>query len=676
MTNPTQTNNPSISPQNIPPSQNRSGSRLIGTRSAGTGRPPGTDTSAFTNAEITTLIAGDPGLIKDALSARDWLTKSSWLLQDEPCTPNKIANILLAASLTPKTPTTVINLLRACAQLLLQQQTDTIVENITQNLNQKLGEAINQIPKAIDDAKTFFTAASTQQAQLILDLQKSLDEAKTVTKNTIEANERATITQNDTNDHLPNSLPPMQHNPTYAGIIASRTTHPPVTNTLNTNAPEYAIRLENRLRIQEKQVYVTFSKDADDSPTDQGSTAAYKLRSKLNEQLRALNQETNQVDQATGQPIRALHFTERSALLIEFDSTNTAAKFRTYCNDFDFLSNICSTATIQPRTYRLIMKFVPCDGSFAPDNEEQLRDIETDHDLENGSLISASWIKKPERRSPNQKTAHVKLICATAAAANKLLLERVFISNARVVITKDIQEPLRCNKCQHYGHIREQCPNSERCATCAKPHPSNACTHPNEHHCVPCGTPSNHSSSDKNKCPQYAKHNSLLDTRLPENTIPYFPILGLPWTFAQSLKRTQNQSHNTITMTNETRRPVNEPTVTNPNDNSSPPPSLPNTSPTPTDIPNAPSQPRTYTQTTLDKEGRINPPPLCNTNSTQNATRPADNGWNSRRHTRGNRPPSPSRYNPNDIHLPPPHLPTSSQTTDGATRTENNTSWE
>ena len=152
MTNPSQSNNPVISPHNITPTQSKSGNRL-GTRSTGTGRPPSTDTSALTSAEITTLIAGDPGLIKDALTAKDWLTKSLWLLHDEPCTQNKIANILLAASLTSKTLTTVVNLLRACAQLLLQNQVNDIMENITQNLNQKLGDVISQIPKTLDDAK-------------------------------------------------------------------------------------------------------------------------------------------------------------------------------------------------------------------------------------------------------------------------------------------------------------------------------------------------------------------------------------------------------------------------------------------------------------------------------------------------------------------------------------------
>ena len=88
------------------------------------------------------------------------------------------------------------------------------------------------------------------------------------------------------------------------------------------------------------------------------------------------------------------------------------------------------------------MKFIPCDGTFAPEDEDQLCTIETDHKLEEGMIILAAWIKKLELHSPNQKMANVKVICSSLVTANKLLLGRVFIANSRVVIIKDVQEPI------------------------------------------------------------------------------------------------------------------------------------------------------------------------------------------------------------------------------------------
>ena len=88
------------------------------------------------------------------------------------------------------------------------------------------------------------------------------------------------------------------------------------------------------------------------------------------------------------------------------------------------------------------MKFVPCDGTFTPEDKDQLHTIETDHKLEEGTIILAAWIKKPELCLPNQKTANVKVICSSPVTANELLLGRVFIANSRVIIIKDAQEPI------------------------------------------------------------------------------------------------------------------------------------------------------------------------------------------------------------------------------------------
>ena len=80
--------------------------------------------------------------------------------------------------------------------------------------------------------------------------------------------------------------------------------------TYNLDAPEYVTRIEKRLRIQEKQVYVAFDKSNKSSPKERGGQAAFTLQEKLNEAMHALDQETNQISSVTRQPIKALHFTE------------------------------------------------------------------------------------------------------------------------------------------------------------------------------------------------------------------------------------------------------------------------------------------------------------------------------------------------------------------------------
>ena len=229
--------------------------------------------------------------------------------------------------------------------------------------------------------------------------------------------------------------------------------------------------------------------------------------------------------------IRALQYTDHNALLIEFDTPDSAKAFRSYCTLSNFLSHISPAAKILPRVFRIIMKFVPCDGSFVPKDENQLRIIEKDHNLEEGSIISDNWIKKPLQRTPNQKTAHIRFLCALPTIANKLLSGHVFLANTLICVQKDLQEPIRCNICQEYGHIRNSWSNPEHCTTCALEHPTADCIHPVACHCVSCGPNSNHASSDRNKCPQFVKRSADLALRLPENALPYFPIIGCSWTF-------------------------------------------------------------------------------------------------------------------------------------------------
>ena len=169
-----------------------------------------------------------------------------------------------------------------------------------------------------------------------------------------------------------------------------------ISQTFNPEVLEYIMRIENRLCIQECQVYVSFDNEVADSPKERSGLAAYTLRGKINEWIRSLDQETNQVTLTSGQPIKALQFTERSTMLLEFDSKSHADRFQTYGKDKGLLTRICSTAKIQACTYHVVFKFIPCNGSFSPENRDHLRTLESEHNLEEGSIAVASWIKKPE----------------------------------------------------------------------------------------------------------------------------------------------------------------------------------------------------------------------------------------------------------------------------------------
>ena len=336
-----------------------------------------------------------------------------------------------------------------------------------------------------------------------------------------------------------------------------------------------------------------FDNEVADSPREWGSHVAYSLCGKVNEWIRTLDQKTNQVTSTAGQPIKTLQFMEHSAILLEFDSKALTNCFQLYCKDKNLLTCICSTVKIQTRTCQVVMKFVPCDGSFLPEDKSQMRVLETEHNLEVGSIVAASWIKKPKCRTPNQKTVNVKVFCSSPITANRLLTEWIFIANSRVVVIKDTWEPICCNKCQEYSHIHKQCENVERCATCTRTHPTSECNYPNDSHCISCSTSSKHTSSKECNCPQFLKHASDIDVCLPENTMLYFPVLSQPNTFILAAKNMHAFTPN------YPNRPRTYPP--NPQQQCQPPPPLPPAS-------SWPSLFQNFMQTTIGQNSQFTSP--------------------------------------------------------------------
>ena len=56
-------------------------------------------------------------------------------------------------------------------------------------------------------------------------------------------------------------------------------------------------------------------------------------------------------------------------------------------------------------------------------------------------------------------------------SANKILKEGVSILNRRIVPKKPKKEPIRCMRCQRFGHERRDCSaDTTTCGRCANPH--------------------------------------------------------------------------------------------------------------------------------------------------------------------------------------------------------------
>ena len=185
-----------------------------------------------------------------------------------------------------------------------------------------------------------------------------------------------------------------------------------------------------RVSLTSKQLLINYG------PLEEGE----ELRPKTIDKQRELRQLFNDWVDATaaaevseGQPppapsraIRNISVFDRPSLLLKFDSAESKTLFAEMIDKNNFLlKELSPKARIRPRAYTVIFRFVPCGGSFDPSLEEHLCNIEKENDLQPNSISAASWCKHPEKRSPGQTTATLKVACSNPDVANHLITGRI-----------------------------------------------------------------------------------------------------------------------------------------------------------------------------------------------------------------------------------------------------------
>ncbi|KIK20586.1 hypothetical protein PISMIDRAFT_39861, partial [Pisolithus microcarpus 441] len=126
------------------------------------------------------------------------------------------------------------------------------------------------------------------------------------------------------------------------------------------------------------------------------------------------------------------------------------------------------------------------------------------------------------RRKPGQRVAHALLSVRNADVANTLLRDGLYVLRTKLFPKKDKKEPIRCAKCQHWGHIARECQSvQDVCSMCGGPHRASACEHPGRRYCVSCRTDKH--SSNSRECNELARRSEALNRRHPDNLLPYFP---------------------------------------------------------------------------------------------------------------------------------------------------------
>ena len=226
-------------------------------------------------------------------------------------------------------------------------QTTEIIDamKVLTSTSQQINNAtmsLTEVTKNIQPTLQSVTAATNTHIKFLADSAKVPTEAAKVLQ---EVSTHLTASQ-------PSSPPGTQ--PTYMSMATNNSqTGNPISNANYTlQQPRHAQQITNHLLITVKQAYVSYETNNPKAPKDRGGPAAFQLHMKLNNHMKELDTITNQVNEMSSSAIRALQFTEHSAILMEFKSAKSTKHFKTHRTENSLLtSQICPTARLQPHSY-------------------------------------------------------------------------------------------------------------------------------------------------------------------------------------------------------------------------------------------------------------------------------------------------------------------------------------
>jgi hypothetical protein len=482
--------------------------------------------------DLEAQIKASTGPVASVKDAYAWLETKGWMLSSEQYSKSKLAEILFSVALAFKLPPEADTAIRSVAYIVRDRAEEELAGSLSEKLIDKITDRIStpidKLLESITTAKSFFDATSQQQATELISLQESAKQNYEVAKSLAETSEK--LNQASISRSLSDSAwPPLSApNPSTSQAI-----HP--ASLLHArNATSANPQVLQRVALASKQLLIEYGPlEENEEPRVKSIEAQRDLRQTFNDWIdNCTIPPDGEAPPPPSRAIRSVSIFDKPAMLLEFESSESKDGFVKLCDKNPFLlQEISPKARIRPRTFPVIFRFVPCQGQFDPSNDAHLRIIEQENDLADGSIVSASWCKRPERRSPNQATATLKVACISPETANKLLTGRIRVEDHLVNVRKDMRIPVRCVKCQEYGHIQDACIGAGKCSNCASEHHgSDNCN--KEPKCVSCGEGSSHPSSSLT-CPTFVQKSAALIGRLPENAMPYFPTIE-SWTWATS----------------------------------------------------------------------------------------------------------------------------------------------
>ena len=452
--------------------------------------------------QIHSIMSSVAGAVKNAKEAKSHLRTKNWIAPGEKVSIEVLARILFAAVTSEKIPQAASTTICSVAYLLTENLEDGILfdmaDKISMHIKDTLDSLTSDLHVKLDQHVQAVNETAQSQAALtdkLLLAQKNLDDT--------------------TQKALTNTK-------TYSQIVATGAPTGPAP--LPPPVSFSQVRLRNREEIKKRQVLIEFDNTRErhlDSMND--VTLARKAKDAITTAWAI-----SPLPKPQEPGVRAAVLLRGGGLLLELTNSETADWLHKETNRRAFLDNLGSGASIKDRTYQVIVQFIPI--AFNPDDNASIRQYEETNGLEKGSVLKVEWIKPVEDRKQMQRVAMARFYHRDAKSANHILSKGAYILNKKTIPKKPRKEPIRCLKCQQFGHERRHCTAATaRCAKCACAHETEECTAPRRGwECVNCGC--RHPSYDR-YCQSFLDKCAQLNTRCPENSLAFYPT-DEPWSWA------------------------------------------------------------------------------------------------------------------------------------------------
>lgn len=302
-----------------------------------------------TRSDLATLLSSDHGPVNALPDARKWLEGKGWSLQGEAFNRSKLVNILLTASLFPKVPADVAAAIRAVAFLLEDNITDNISTALADAVAAKVKSQLEGFSSELSSNINFLRANTTQQAATSVDLKETA---------TLHATTASTLAEISTK--LASNTPLPRDNPQWPSIQETQPRPPPSSlpsPSYDPAAPPQHTLLRQRLLQAARTILIEVDPASPTAPKDRSQKANYNLREEMNKHLARLDKLENEFQFDDSAPtiktsIRGIQALERGAYRIDFDSSDSATRFKEYASDEEsaFLTRYFgSTAIIKPK---------------------------------------------------------------------------------------------------------------------------------------------------------------------------------------------------------------------------------------------------------------------------------------------------------------------------------------